>query len=595
MDKKNLTIGILFFLAAFVILRLAPHAPQPAPPSPSLGNVTNPLAPNQAGAAANAPATSPDDATFAAVQQDSAGETITHLANDFIDVAFTDYGGAIKDVALKKYPAVFGRPDPYVFNALHVNSMLALVDFPGLDDGTRYTLVSHTEREIVFRAVFENHIEVTRRYTLEPSATTTGDPYQLRHETVFRNLTAETTPLPRLALSLGTAAAIDIHDLGYYLNTGYFDGNSTQFVVGSKFEGGILSWFGLAPKTPVPLPVSEKISPVVWASVKNQFFTSILTPDKAGIGLVTRGVGLPPFRGSTVPSIGITGNALFDVKPLAPHGETKLGMDFYVGPKEYSRLAKTDIFKHDQDKVMQFGYFKFFSELLLRIMTWVCSWVHNWGLAIIITTLAIKTIFLPFSFAMARSARRMQKIQPLLQALREKYKDNSKKLQEGQMALFKEHKINPLAGCLPMLIQMPFFFGIFAMLRSASELRLAPFLWVQDLAAPDTIAHVGGFAINLLPLLMGATMMSQMFLVPQPATMDKTQATMMRFMPLMYVAICYNYSCALSLYSTVNSLFTIGQQILINRMKDDGDPTHAPAAGGKPIKNVTPAKRRLKD
>ncbi len=579
MDKKNLTIGILFFIAAFVIMRVAPHAPQP-PPSPSIGNFANPLPPNQAGATANAPATSPDDATFAAVQKDSAGETITHLANDYIDVAFTDYGGAIKDVALKKYPERVGRADPYIFNALHVEPMLAIVDFPGLDDATRYTLVSHTDREIVFRAVFENRIKVTRRYVLEPSDTKTGDPYQLRHETIFENLTSETTPGPRLTLSLGTAAPVNFRDFGLYLDTGYSDGNKANFIKRAQLQGG--SVFGFNRHDPVPS--IETTSPVVWASVQNQFFTTILTPDEPAAGLITRRIELPPFPDSTIPNIGIAGSARFDVKALAPHGETKLGMDFYVGPKEYKRLANADVFKHDQDKVMQFGFiiFRFCSELLLRIMKGVYGLVHNWGWAIIITTLAIKTIFLPFSFAMARSARRMQKIQPLLQALREKYKGNPQKLNEGQLALFKEHKVNPLGGCLPMLIQLPFFFGFFAMLRSASELRLAPFLWVHDLSAPDTIAHVGGYAINILPLLMGATMMSQMFLVPQPATMDKTQAAMMRFMPLMYVWICYQFSCALSLYSTINSLFTIGQQILINRMKDDGDPTHAPA-GGKPI------------
>jgi YidC/Oxa1 family membrane protein insertase len=588
MDKKNLTIGILFFLAAFVIMRFAPHAPQPAPSSPSIGNVSNPLPSNQAGAAASAPATSPDDATFAAVQKDTAGETITHLANDYIDVAFTNYGGAIKDVALRKYPAEVDKPDPYVFNALHANPLLAFVDFPGLDDATHYTLVSHTEREIVFRAVLENRIEVIRRYVLEPSDTKTGDPYQLRHETTFRNLTAETTPLPRLTLSLGTAAPVNFRDFGQYLDTSYSDGSNVNFIARAKLQGGSFLGFNRHD----PLPYLETISPIAWASVQNQFFTSILTPDEPGTGVVTRRIELPPFPDSTIPNIGIAGSARFDVKPLAPNGETKLGMDFYVGPKEYKRLANVDVFKHDQDKVMQFGTFKFFSELLLRIMTWVYSWVHNWGWAIIITTLAIKTIFLPFSFAMARSARRMQKIQPLLQALREKYKGNPQKLNEGQLALFKEHKVNPLGGCLPMFIQMPFFFGFFGMLRSASELRLAPFLWVHDLAAPDTIAHIGSYPINILPILMGATMMSQMFLVPQPATMDKTQATMMRFMPLMYVVFCYSFSCALSLYSTINSLFTIGQQILINRMRDDGDPTHAPVAGGKPIKNVTPARKK---
>jgi YidC/Oxa1 family membrane protein insertase len=591
MDKKNLAIGILFFLAAFAIMEMAPNTPQPAPPSPSIGSISPPPASNQAGAAANVAATSPDDATFAAVQNDTAGETITHLANDFIDVAFTDYGGAIKDVALRKYPKGVGNPDPYVFNALHAHPMLALVDFPGLDDGTRYVLVAHTTREIVFRAVLESRIEVTRRYVLEPSGTKTGDPYQLRHETIFRNLTAETTPLPRLTLSLGTAAPVNFRDFGQYLDTGYSDGSKVNFIARAQLQGGSFLGFNRHD----PLPFIETTAPIAWASVQNQFFTCILTPDEPGTGLVTRRIELPPFPDSITPNIGIAGGTRFDVKPLAPHSETELGLDFYVGPKEYKRLANTDVFKHDQDKVMQFGFFKFFSELLLRIMTWVYGWVHDWGFAIIITTLAIKTIFLPFSFAMARSARRMQKIQPLLQAVREKYKGNPQKLNEAQLALFKEHKVNPLGGCVPMFIQLPFFFGFYAMLRSASELRLAHFLWVRDLSAPDTIAHIGGFSINILPLLMGATMMSQMFLVPQPATMDKTQATMMRFMPLMYVWICYNFSCALSLYSTLNSLFTIGQQILINRMKDDGDPTHAPAAGGKPIKNVTPAKKRLKD
>jgi YidC/Oxa1 family membrane protein insertase len=591
MDKKNFTFGVLLLLAAFAVMYLGPRSSQPSPPSPSLGRMANPLAPNQAGAETREPATSPDDATFAAVQKDTAGETITHLANDSIDVAFTDYGGAIKDIALKKFPAEVGTSDPYVFNALHPSPMLALVNFPGLDDGTRYTLVSHTDREIVFRAVLENHIAVTRRYVLEPSDTKTGDPYQLRHETTFLNLTGETAPLQRLTLSLGTAAPVDFRDYGYYLDTGYFDGNRASFIKRTQLQGG--GFLGFSRHD--PLPLIETISPVVWASVQNQFFVSILTPDEPGTGLITRRIELPPFHDSLVPDIGITGCALFDVQPLAPHGETKLGMDFYVGPKQYSRLSNADIFKHDQDQVMQFGFivFRFCSELLLMGMSLVHSWVHNWGAAIIITTLTIKTIFMPLSFRMARSARRMQKIQPLLQALREKYKGNAQKMQEGQMALFKEHKINPLAGCLPMLIQMPFFIGFFTMLRSASELRLAHFLWVKDLAAPDTIAHIGSVPINILPLLMGATMMSQMFLVPQPATMDKTQASMMRFMPLMYVWFCYNYSCALALYSTVNSLFTIFQQVLINRMKDDGDPTHAP--GGKPMKNITPAKKRLKD
>jgi len=591
MDKKNLTIGILFLLAAFVIIVFGPRAPQPSPPAPSIGRI-GPLTP--ATPAAN-PSTSPADATFAALETDSAAEHVIHLANDFIDVALTDQGGAIKDVAFKKYPSELGKPDLYTFNALHADPMLALVDFPGLDRETRYTLVSHSAREAVFRAVFENRIEITRRYTIEPGDTKTGDPYQLRHETVLRNLTGETAPLGTLALSLGTAAPVDVRDFGVYLDTGFSDGSHINFISRTKLQGGgLLSWFGLGPRGPVPF--IQTLSPIVWASVKNQFFTSILTPDAPGAGLVTRRVELPPFPGSTVPAIGITGSVLFDTKPLAPHGQESLGMNFYVGPKEYNRLSNADVFKHDQDKVMEFGWFAWFSELLLKIMTWVYGWAPNWGLAVILTTLSIKIIFMPFTFAAARSGRRMQQIQPLLKDIREKYKDNPKKLNEAQLALFKEHKVNPLGGCLPMLITFPFFIGFFRMLMCAPEFRFASFLWVHDLSAPDTVAYLGSFPIRIMPLLMGATMIYQMSLVPQPTMGDQTQARMMRFMPLIYMIFCYQYSCALSLYSTINGLFAIIQQLLINRMKNDGDPTHTSAAArpgaGKPVKNISPAKKK---
>jgi len=588
MDKKNLTIGALLFLTAFAIMILGPHAPQSSPPAPSIGQIANPLASNPTGS--SAPPAAPADAAFGALETDDTGEKITHLGNDFIDVAFTDHGGAIKDVAFLKYPAKQGRPGPYIFNALHVDPMLALVDFPGLGRDVRYTLVSHSAREVVFRAVLENRIEVTRRYTIEPDNTKTGDPYQLRHETVFRNLSGETVPLPTLAVSLGTAAPpAEVRDYGYYLKAGYSNGSSVDFISSARSEGGILSFFGLAPLVWKPIAPVSKFSPIVWASVKNQFFASILTPDEPGMGIDAGGIALPSSE------VGVEGSVLFNVKPLAPHGEESLGMNFYVGPKEYKRLANADVFKHDQDKLMEFGFFKIFSQLLLEIMTWVHGWMPNWGFAIIFTTLSIKIIFLPFSFGMARSARRMQKIQPLLKDIREKYKDNPKKLNEAQLAIFKEHKVNPLAGCVPMLITFPFFIGFFSMLRGVPEFRFAPFVWwVHDLSAPDTVAYIAGFPIRILPIVMGVTMISQMFFVPQAANVDKAQLRMMRFMPLMYMAICYNYSCALSLYSTTNSLFTILQQLLINRMKDDGDPTHASAAraGGKPVKNITPAKKK---
>jgi len=230
-------------------------------------------------------------------------------------------------------------------------------------------------------------------------------------------------------------------------------------------------------------------------------------------------------------------------------------------------------------------------------MTWVHKWLPNWGLAIIVTTLILKVVFLPFTLAASRSAKRMQKIQPEMQAVREKFKDNPQKLQAATMELFKKHKVNPLGGCIPILITMPFFFGFFQMLRSAAELRFSPFLWAPDLASADTVAHVFGLPINIMPILMGATMVIQMRLTPQPSV-DNAQAKMLKFMPYIFTLFCYTFSCALALYSTVNGVFTIVQQLVINRMKDEGDVASpagiamedAAAIAGKPMKNVTPKK-----
>jgi len=597
MDKKNTTIGVLLIIAAiasFILAPKAPPRPAPAVTQPSSG------VPAVAGTQALSPAASTafsNNATFAAVAPVDGSARVVTLANDFIEVAFTDFGGAIRDVGFKKYPAVKGESAPYVFNQLHADPMLAFTQdsFPGLDRSVRYEIVSQSASEVVFRTVFENRIEVTRRYAIEPSdvPSSKGDPYQLRHETTFRNLTDQVIVLPRAALSLGTASLASANDTGQYLNLGCYDGKDLKFVRGSELAGGgFLSSFGLGRRDPIPF--IENNTPVVWASVKNQFFVTILTPDQPGSGSIIRRVELPPFPGTLRPVSGVAGAARFDLPVLAAHGEAKLGTDFYVGPKEYKRLSNGDVFKHDQDKAMEFGkYFGFFGKLLLTMMTWVHSWAGNWGLAIILTTLFIKIASLPFTLSAARSAKRMQKLQPQMAAIKEKYKDNPQKLQQANMALFKENKVNPLGSCLPVLIPFPFFIGFFSMLQCASELRFADFLWVHDLAGPDTIAHLAGYPINLLPLLLGITMIVQTKLVPQP-NMDTDQAKMMgqmmKWMPLFYVVICYSFSCALALYSTVNGLFTIGQQLYINRQKEPA-PVAAAGPGGRGIKNVTPPKK----
>jgi len=148
------------------------------------------------------------------------------------------------------------------------------------------------------------------------------------------------------------------------------------------------------------------------------------------------------------------------------------------------------------------------------------------------------------------------------------------------MEFMREHKVSPLGGCLPMLLQIPVFFGFFMMIRSAIELRGAGFLWVTDLSQPDTLFYLGGFPINLLPLLMGATMLWQARLTPPSPGMDPTQQKLMRYMPLMFMVFLYNYSAALTLYWTTQNLLTI-LQTKLTKTKEPATATPAPTPAGK--------------
>jgi len=527
---------------------------------------------------------------------DNAGATLTKLDNDYVELRLTDFGGAISNVAFKKYAEAHGSAEPFVFNQTHAAPILAFSGTPGIDQKTRFQLVSATSTEVVYRAVLENRIEVTRRYTLHAPGDTTGDPYRIHHETTFRNLTNLAAPLPNV-LNLGTSALVSANDAGLYLNVASYDGNDKPVVVDTtEFKGGgFLSWFG---KENPPKSVIENSGPVVWATVKNQFFASIFTPEKPGSGTIVRPVELPPLAGSNRPNIGLTGDIKLDLAPLPANGTASFAGDLYVGPKEYTRLSK---FAHNEDKVMQYDrYFFnriFFSGVIAPGMNWLMNGMHsfvgNWGVAIILMTLLLKVVSLPFTLAASRSAKRMQKLQPLMQAVREKYKDQPQKLNQATMELFKEHKVNPMGGCLPVLITIPLFVGFYSMLQGTAELRFQGFLWANDLSAPDTIAHLFGLPINIMPVLMGATMVFQMRLTPQPS-IDSTQQKIFKFMPIMFTLICYNFSCALALYSTINGLFTIGQQLVVNKYTVDATPTPlgVPSGTGKKIKNVTPPKKK---
>src|SRR6478609_5221644 len=599
MDKKNTTIGVVLLLAALASLflsnRYGNKAAAPLPSTPPPGETVTVPAPGTT--AAPASTATPAAALPASPAQPSLGlaEKVS-LSNDYMIVTFTNHGGAIDSVALKKHLAVQGQPALYTLNSVQAAPALSLRDFPGADRNTAFTLVSQTDTEVVYRATSES-LEVTRRYTL--AKTPERDDYQIRHETTFRNLTDKPLALPRAVFNLGTAAPLNPADYGLYLSTGYYDGEDAHFVARGELEGGgLLSWIGMKDGTP-PTHL-DRPAAIQWATVKNQFFAMILSPDQPGNGVRVERVKLDPQAPDNDHKIyGVTGYATFDLKPLAAGASSTFGANYFAGPKEYNRLNTPEVFKHNEEKVMQFDSFffnkiffsGFFAPLLLRMMTAVHSVVPSWGWAIALTTLGLKLIFLPLTLAASRSAKRMAKLQPHMAAMREKYKDNPQKMQTETLRIFKENKVNPVGGCIPILITIPFFVGFFAMLQSTSELRFASFLWVHDLSAPDTVARIFGFPLNIMPLLLGATTIIQMRLTPTPSV-DPAQQTMFKIMPWMFTLFCYNFAAGLALYSTINGIFTIVQQMIINRMPEPDLPINngtAPAGG---MKNVTPKKKK---
>ncbi len=247
---------------------------------------------------------------------------------------------------------------------------------------------------------------------------------------------------------------------------------------------------------------------------------------------------------------------------------------------------------------MNFGWAGFFSKALLLGMNWLHHTLKlSYGWAIIAITVIIKVVFWPLTQASTRSMKRMQALQPQMNAIKEKYKDDQLKMNSKMMEFMKEHKVSPLGGCLPMLLQIPVFFGFYSMIRGAIELRGATWLWVGDLSQPDTlfvIPQLGflpfigipgvGLPINLLPLIMGATMLWQAHLTPPSPGMDPMQAKMMRYLPLIFMLGFYNSFAGLTLYWTVQNLLTIAQTKLTRMTPAAAPSTKSPALTPGPKK-----------
>lgn len=303
------------------------------------------------------------------------------------------------------------------------------------------------------------------------------------------------------------------------------------------------------------------------------FAAAAIPPEGAEIDLETGAVEIVPAGGEE------GGEQLF--ASAAFGGADRNRFDFYVGPKSLQELAAVERVGPALRMVVDFGFFAFLAEPIFAMLRWVYGNVTpNWGWSIVVVTVFINFLLFPLKYKSSKSMKRMQQVQPLIKQINDKYKGLSMrdpkkaKQTEELQAVYKKYGVNPMGGCLPMLLQMPFFFAFYKLLTVAIEMRHADWLWVTDLAAPETLA------IRILPLAMVATQFWSQALTPTP-TADPTQAKVMKLMPLMFGFIFYQFQAGLVLYWLTSNVVGVGQQYFLNRLPVEEIKLEQPARRGK--------------
>lgn len=290
--------------------------------------------------------------------------------------------------------------------------------------------------------------------------------------------------------------------------------------------------------------------------------------EKAWTAARIASVGSQYFTQTVVDNSAITPEAKAKLDFASKHADLTLvypvlnrGADFkldylaYVGPKSHTLLTSVD---PNLAKVVDFGFFDMIGRQILSMLRWFYSLVGNWGLAIILLTILVRMMVLPFNIYSYKSMKAMQAIQPQIQALREKYKDDQQAQQVEMMRLMKDHKVNPIGGCLPVFLQFPIFIALYQVLGNSIELYQAPFmLWIHDLSLKDPY--------YILPVFMGVTMFIQQKITPN--TMDPAQAKVLLMMPLIFTVFMVSLPSGLTLYMLVGAVFSVLQQLYFMREK----------------------------
>jgi len=409
--------------------------------------------------------------------------------------------------------------------------------FPQVD----FAETSRTHHSISFEGSLAPGLTVTKTYEFADN--------HLNHlHIAFKNATAQTVQLPAWGFNFGPGLSTvksEIKD----------NERESKAVYLVQEEGKKFPTLEVMNKNE-----DQPKLPWMWAGVENRYFLSVLIPqgwqpekltvDKSVVTTQKRLWGLMGEADVKGPRLQIAAPAI----ALEPGQKAVYDSDFYFGPKDYKEFLKLP---YHLDRSIEFGFFGALGKIARNVLETFYGWTGNYGVAIIMLTILLQAILFKFTVMQFKSAAQMKKIQPEMKKIQAKYKDQPQELNRATLALYQKYKVNPLAGCLPLLIQLPIFLALFNALRTSWALHGAKFVgWITDLSSKDPY--------YILPILMGLVM----FLQQRgniPAGTDPAQAAMFKYMPLIFTLLFMNFPSGLVLYWLTNSLLTFAIQTMINK------------------------------
>jgi len=456
--------------------------------------------------------------------------------NNQLGVTFSNIGGCIKEIALKEYRD--SKTDDFytLMSEERQGQGVGSISAPTLgydNDISDYSL-RHSGNMVEYTALLSGGISITKRYIFKAKDVI--------------NLEIEFT-------NQGSEAKVFDYDITGGSGIEAKESMAARYIqVDAKINDAIVRSRGSRNRA-IVTPGN-----IQWTALQNKYFSLILKPFSPTIaGIVTK-----PDRNNLAASIRMAH------VPVSPGSTVKHAFLLYAGPKITERLGTLGM---GFEELINYGIFGGISRVLLATLRLSYKFTHNWGLSIIILAFLMNLILSPLTRKSFKSMKEMQKLQPEIKKLQEKHKKNSKKLNEEIMGLYKEHKVNPLSGCFPLLLQMPMFIALYQGLVRFIELKGASFLWIKDLSMPDSVhlGFLGGREIHVLPLMMAGVMFfQQRFSHPQHqaglSEQQQQQQRMMGFMmPIMFGFIFYNFQSGLVLYWFTNTLVMTLTQMMMMR------------------------------